>query len=513
LDAAFFVGDMGNNVITIKPGETNPEVEKVKDYLKKSLYFLCTSMLNYPDWDKVHDDMEILLRRPSRRKACVIPRNHLKSTFGTIGFSIYSILNNPNIRILICNQVWDISRSFLREIKEQLENSQLKYLFGEFVSAKWNEDEIIVRQRTKPLKEPTIKTAGIETEQTGGHYDLIILDDLIGLNNSQTPEQREKAKRFRRSMINLLEPGGVVVENMTRWHLDDTYSEIVDKERKYYDIMIRQVVGKDGKLIFPKKFARKFDPVKKDWVMVDDPTCMDYIEHLKASMPLDEFSAQYLNQPFSSEKQLFKPEMFKYWDKRPEGLFIAMACDLAISEAKQADETALVVCGMDRDYKLYVLDYIKGRWRPSDVVRNIFDMRDKWKPNAVGMEVNGFQRTLKLAVEEEMRKTRNYFPVEEIKTGPEKSKEQRIKILEPFYRDGNVYHAQWMKKKDLEIELQTFPKGKHDDLIDAMSMCLPLLHPGTALPNEAEKEWTWEWCLRMAQQNNRPFQGFFEYGR
>lgn len=491
-------------------GVTQEQLAEIKDLCARSLYCLCTQFLKYPDWDTCHDDMEKLLRKPSRRKANVFPRNHLKSTFGTISYSIQHILKNPNVRILICNQVWDMSRSFLREIKQQLEGSQLKYMFGEFVSAKWNEDEIIVRQRTKPLKEPTIRTAGIETEQTGGHYDVIILDDLMGLNNSQTPEQREKAKRFRRSMINLLEPGGVVVENLTRWHLDDTFSDILEKELRYYDVMVRQVI-ENGRLIFPKKFAKRFDPITKDWVSTDDATCMDYIDFIKASLPLDEFSAQYLNQPFSSENQLFKPEMFRYWNQRPEGLYVGMAVDLAISEARTGDYTAIVVLGMDKDWKLYILDYLRGHWRPSDVVANVFSVHDKWKPHTVGMETNGFQKTLKLACEEEMRKKRTYFHIEEIKTGPERSKAERIKTLEPFYRSGAVSHAAWMRGKDLEAELQTFPKGRNDDLIDAMSMCLPLLHPGIGTVDTREDEWD-RW-VRLANQNNRPHEGFFNYGR
>lgn len=494
-------------------GITPAQLEDVKAMCAKSLFFLCTQFLKYEDWDVCHDDLERFLRRPARKKALLMPRGHLKSTIGNIALAILYILKDPNIRILIANQVWDISRSFLREIKEQLEKSQLKYIFGDFVSAKWNEDEIIVRQRTKPLKEPTIKTAGIESEQTGGHYDIIILDDLVGLQNSQTPEQRQKAKRFRRSMINLLDPknpNGMIFEIGTRWHLDDTFSEIFDKEMKYYDVMIREVV-ENGKLIFPKHFAKKFDEGRKDWIFVDDPTCMDYVDHLKASMPLDEFSAQYLNKPFSSENQLFKPEMFKYWNQRPEGLYVAMAVDLAISEARTADYTAITVCGMDKDWKLYVLDYLRGHWRPSDVVANVFSMESKWKPNTVGMETNGFQKTLKLACEEEMRKKRAYFNIEEIRTGPERSKAERIKTLEPFYRQGSVYHAAWMKGKDMETELQTFPKGKNDDLIDAESMCLPLLHPGAVQTQSREDDW--DRALRMAEQNARPFQGFFEYGR
>lgn len=483
---------------------TTEQAEEIKDLCKRNLNFLCTQFLGYQDWDIVHDDLEIFLRKPASKKALTLPRGHLKSTIVTIAFSIQQILKNPNTRILIGNQVWDISRKFLGEIKAQLESSQLKYLFGDFVSAKWNENEFIVRQRTKPLKEPTILTTGVEAETTGGHFDVIILDDLIGLQNVSTPEQREKAKRYRRSMINLLEPGGTLIEIGTRWHLDDTFSVIFEKEFRYYDVMVRKVI-EDGKIIFPKHFSKRFDENKKTWESVPEENCMDYIEHLKTSMPLDEFSAQYLNDPISSENQLFKPEMFKYWQKRPEGLYTAMAVDLAISLKTDADRTAMVVLGMDKDYQIYVLDYIVGRWSPHEIVNNVFNMQSKWKPFNVGMEVNGFQRTLKLAVEEEMRNRKQYFGVEEIRTGPERSKESRIKSLEPFYRRGEVYHAHWMKNKDLEVELQTFPKGKHDDIIDSMAMCLPLLSPGFGVQKPDIPVGSYEWYERQGQQGSRIF--------
>ncbi len=492
--------------------QTPAQLEEIRAACKSSLFFLCKAFLGYNDWDLVHDDVERFLRKPARKKALLLPRGHLKTSFVTIAYTIQCIIKNPNTRVLIGNGVWDIARKFLDEIKAQLVGSQLKYLFGEFESTRWNADEFIVKQRTKALKEPTVATTGVEAETTGGHYDIIILDDLIGLQNSQTPEQRAKVKRFRRSMINLLEPGGLLIEIGTRWHLDDTFSEIFDKEMTYYDVLIKKVV-ENGKVIFPKHFAKKFDPVRKDWTNVDDPTCMDYVNHLRASMPLDEFSAQYYNEPFASENQLFKPEMFKYWNQRPDGLYIGMAADLAISEARTADETAIVVCGMDKDWKLYVLDYLAGQWRPSVLVEKMFEMQARWKPHAVGMETNGFQRTLKLAMEDAMRVKRNYFPIEEIRTGPERSKADRIKTLEPFYRNGNVFHAAWMKGKAMEEQLQTFPKGKHDDIIDALSMTLPLMHPGIGGRMEPEKEWTWDWCLRKAQENSGLNKGFFNYGQ
>ena len=303
-----------------------------------------------------------------------------------------------------------------------------------------------------------------------------------------------------------------MVDIMTRWHLDDTFSEIEEKEKDYYDVMVRKVV-ENGKLIYPKKFSKKFDPMKKAFVAVPDENCLDYVDYLKKTKPIDEFMSQFMNDPISEENQLFKQEMFKYWTQKPEGLYVGMAVDLAISQRTEADYTALVVLGMDKDWNIYVLDYLRGHWQPTDIVNNVFDMQSRWKPHAVGMEVNGFQRTLKTAVEEEMRRRGQYFGIDEIRTGPEKSKESRIKSLEPFYRRLAVYHSAWMKGKEMETELLTFPKGKHDDIIDAMAMALPFLSPGVGVQEPDMKPGTYEYVLREAQRQNSPYEGFFNHGR
>src|SRR6185295_7640825 len=93
-------------------------IEEVRDACKNSLHFLCTQMLGFQDWDKVHDDIEKFVNRKSRKKMILIPRGHLKTSVVTKAFSIQQVLRNPNVRILIANQVWDKAREMLYEIKQ-----------------------------------------------------------------------------------------------------------------------------------------------------------------------------------------------------------------------------------------------------------------------------------------------------------------------------------------------------------------------------------------------------------
>lgn len=499
-------------------------LDQVRQSCKESLWFLCTQMLGYKDWDVCHDELEVFLNRPANKKLILIPRGHLKTAMVTKALSTQWILKNPNVRILLANQVWDKSREMLSEIKGHLEGkSELPKLFGPFVSGRWNEEKIEVAQRTKSLAAPTIATTGVEAEMTSTHFDKIILDDLMGLQNYKTKEQRDKVRAFYRSMINLLEPDGQLIVIGTRWHLDDLYQTILDNEAEYYDVMVRSVV-EDGRIIFPKKFNLKFDPVLKQWKYTPEK-CMDYIQFLKKSTGADFFS-QYMNNPVDDENQLFKTSYFKKYSDRPPGLFTVMTVDPAITEKQYGDYTGIVVAGRAPEAeveeknsrakhsepgKIYVLDTLRGRWgSPKEIVDQIMIMRDKWKPDVVALEENGFQKSLRYFLEDEMKRTGNFFPIETIKSPVTRGgdvKEYRIKALEPYYRNGLVYHQSWMK--DLEEELSQFPRAKHDDLSDALSWCLTFLITPDAVSPEKMTPGTWEWEAAQARKLNTPY-NFFE---
>lgn len=479
-------------------------IEEVQEACKTSLHFLCTQILGFKDWDEVHDDLEKILFRPSRRKMILIPRNHLKTAIVTKGFSIQCLLRNPDVRILICNQVWDKAREMLYEIKQLLTNTDLPKLFGNFVSERWREDDIVVSQRRKALAAPSIGTSGVEAELTSSHYDIIFCDDLQGEKNFQTPEQREKVKRYYRSMMDLLEPGGLMIVIGTRWHLDDVYQYIIDNESEYFDITVRKVV-ENGHIIFPKKFSKKFNPLTKAWEFSKEQ-CMDFINFLK-KRPSEEFSAQYMNDPIDSENQIFKHEYFKFWEQRPPRLFLAMTIDPAISEKQSADFFAINVSGMDEQYNIYVLDTLKGHWKVAESIDNIFSMYNKWKPNVIGLETVAYQKALKQWLEASMRERGIYFPITELKHNTNESKEFRIKALEPFFKDGKILFAKWMT--GLKEEALSFPRGKHDDELDALASQLELLIPGDSVASMDTPVGSWEEAFQDARKANVRYQDFF----
>jgi len=217
------------------PTITDNQIKKLQGLCKTDLRFLCKVILGMEYWeDTLHNDLTRELYSTGNKKLILMPRGHLKSTIVTVGYSIQRILQNPNIRILITNAVWERARDFLREITGLLgHKTVLADLFGDFQGqgARFTQDNITIAQRTKKvIKEPTISTAGIETALTGGHYDLIIHDDLVEENNVSTKEQIQKVIRFYQNSLDLLDPGCEMIVIGTRWAMGDLYGHIIENE-------------------------------------------------------------------------------------------------------------------------------------------------------------------------------------------------------------------------------------------------------------------------------------------
>lgn len=206
--------------------------KKSADLYRNSLYLTCKSLLGYEHmtW-RTHGDMIEALEHASQRKLLVMPRGTFKSSVGVVGYSIWSLLRNPNERILIDSEVYSNSKNFLREIKAHMTNPKVVELFGQFKSdTNWNEGELTIAQRTKPYKEASITCSGIGAVKVGQHFSKIIGDDLNSGNNSATPEARKKVITHYQMNQAILEPDGIYVIIGTRYAVDDVIGWILDNE-------------------------------------------------------------------------------------------------------------------------------------------------------------------------------------------------------------------------------------------------------------------------------------------
>lgn len=459
--------------------DDNRAMELARELCRTNLKFLCQRMLKYSDWDRCHDEMvdwlEGELKKPCDKKRIIfmlLPRGHLKTSIITIGKSIQEMLKNPDIRILLTNAVWDMARSFLSEITAFLTTkSHLPSLFGAFQNDKgFNQDAITIRQRNRPNKTPTISTSGVDSARASQHYDWVVADDIVNRQNVSSPELREKTLLYYKDMMDLLEPTGTLIIIGTRWHDGDLYGEKLREHgikkleseihgySSVFDAAISFYVRKveiDSKFIFPKKFNNNI---------------MAQIAREKGSF---ETSAQYYNDPISSEDQQFKPPV-RYWSEIGEGTVHYGAFDPATSEKKNSCDAVVLSGALNRGNQLLAVEYKAfDKKDPTLMFDKIFEYAQKYGWRKFALEVNGGQEVYVKLLQEEQRKRNVFFEI--VPLHHIKDKFSRIIALQPRHESGNLLLKQGMI--ELEDQMLRFPVSSKLDIVDAFAMIQEIAVP------------------------------------
>jgi len=467
-------------------------VRRLISKITNSLYFFDKEMLGYSEMCK-HAHMQLCefmdgrysdngkegLSKPF--KLVLMPRNSFKTSIVTIGYSLKSIVENPDIRILIANEKFDNAKDFLRELKGHIEyNPKFRAAYGDYTGSKnWTEESITVQGRKKNLKEPTVSCAGIGVVKVGMHYDLIIMDDLVSQANITTKDQMRKVIDFYKLALSLLVPGGKIVVIGTRWSFNDLYNHIIENEMHRFDTFVRSAFADDGSLLFPEVLSRKF------------------LEDQRKSQSSYIFSCQYLNNPVDDDSADFKKEWIRYYtidnygfykpveqeDEYHRGANITlytldqMNCyltlDPAISQSKYADESGIVICAIDPADRVFVLHAKGYRLSTKQLVDKVFSLCRKYPVKKIGLETAVFQKIIKFEIYRQMKELNQYLPIEELTTTWTTSKEERIIRLQPRFENREIFLTNDMK--DLEDQIIRFRVSKRDDILDALAHQLQLL--------------------------------------
>lgn len=423
--------------------------------------------------------------RQDRRKLILVPRGHLKSKLITVGFTIQQIIKNPQVRILIYSATWEMAKDLNMNIQKVMqEPGRLQEIWGNIAegATEWNQDTTRLKGNTS--RDPTIKAAGIDNNLVGGHYDIIIMDDVVNRDNIGTMDQINKVIKRYKDSLDLLEPRGQLIVIGTRWHDADLYGWILDPNNKVidsYEVLKQQAftgnitTGDGFAALWPEKF-----------------TLHDFQKLLREE-GWSHFSAQYMNEPIPEEDALFKRSWFGYYespDLKGRLLNKFILVDPALSLDKTADYTAIVVVGIDPEGYIFIIDIVRERMEPSRIIDTIIGLVSTYNVIDVGIEMIAFQKSLAYSLRQDPRFIRRPFHISELKP-QERSKTERIKGLQPLYEQGKIWHNPRLANNIyLEDELVRFPGGTHDDIIDALSYSLDLMYPARQKTGaHAHKKW------------------------
>ena len=455
---------------------------------RKSLPYFSKYILGNRDISKIHEDMwEFYLTKKAKgytKFLFLIPRNHMKTTFWSVSFPMWQLLSNPDKRILIANAVWDNARAMLRSIKGHYDaGDRFRDLFGDWQGDIWTADQVLVsKRRDRIIKEPSITTAGVEKSVTSAHYDTMIWDDLVERVNVQSAAGRDMVKNWIQDSFSLLETGfdlrgrpkeTEIICVGTRYDDDDAYGWLIDEMSADWAIYIRQVV-EEGKIIFPEKFTWK------------------RIEELKRECGSALFASNYYNDPVDEETAVFKRSTFQWVkdlkdvDPKEDNFYWIMSVDPAYGTSERVDRSGIVVSAFHIPTgNLYVRHSWAGRVGADGTAKKIIEFM-KWWPQIkkVGLESNACQAGIGIAVRSLAAYHGISVPLVDLKpsmTGNAMaSKEKRnTQALQPFIESKRIFFVG--RHADLELELCRYPRGKTDDLVDALSYSVFLVPMGRAI--------------------------------
>lgn len=385
-----------------------------------------------------------------------VPPRHGKSQQATIDFPSWYLGNYPDKEVITASYSAELALDFGGKTKNLVESEEYQ---GIFPNIKLRPDE---KSKAKWRTEQggSYTAVGIGGAITGRGANILITDDPLKNREEANSEviRNKQWEWFTSTAYTRLEPNGVVVLILTRWHLDDLAGRILANEE------LKKVTRV---ICFPAIALEDEAHRKKGEALWSCKYDLKALEQIKNTIGIYDWSALYQQNPVLTANQEFKREWFKYRTREDiEKLETRnyLTIDTALSEKSSADYTGFTENYVDRENKWNLSAY-RMKFNPKSLVDYIFTLNAKRNFEKIGIEKTAFTIGLKPYIDEEMRKRNIFLPIVEL-SHRNTEKETRIRGLIPRYSSGSVFHIQ-NECTDLENELLTFPRAINDDTMDS----------------------------------------------
>lgn len=504
----------------------NDQISHLRKRAKNDLFFLAHGLLEY---DLLAPNLHGHLcrwmedTRDRQYRMILLPRGHYKSTLVTISDAVQMALPNdpgledyphmlgPNIKLLLAHENRESASRFLFEVAQAfLEKPAMLALFPECIPNR-NEQRInkweLELPRSRHHKEPTFDTIGAGGAAQGRHYHHIKLDDIIGKKARESETIMKRTIDWFDNINSLLTRPKIDGWDLvgTRWSYSDIYQRALDVYGADKAVSVIRAIDpksakdglmpcyirgalEDGEPIFPEEFS------------------MEFFKSIRENPKV--WAAQYANNPREGGLLEFNPDWLRYYNVTPgnrivifEGhsrrslsigeLDICILIDPSVGESEDADETGIVVTGTDDDLNIYILETVKKRLKPPELINIMLRLFQKWQPRVISIEEVAFSATYKYWFQDECQKLGIAPSIHEYKPGSQKKKEARIRGLSNYFAAGQVYILEGMH--DFRDEYEQFPLTDSDHLLDALAQ-------GPEVWTEGLSEEKWDEFRRAEQK-------------
>lgn len=389
----------------------------------------------------------------NRKVAIKCPRNHAKSTAASVNWPLKETYRDRNLRILLTSNTLGQATSFLREIKSHYERGdELIEVMGNLMPERpemWNEDSIIINRDTKK-KDPTFSATGAGGAVLSKRIDIGILDDLLNIENSKTPEARAKVSFWANNVFRpLVEPKtGRQIVIGTPWYRGDYLDERMKDPTYDVRLGLRAYVkdsltgegsehefALDIREVFSDEVIEYYGISAKASTLWPERWPLEELQAEEIGMGSTAFARQYLCLVISEDTQIIQSEWLEYSKLQGRGLKflpaynvstspygpmrIASGWDLAVGRRRLTKQTSGYTVGItggrNKNGDIYILKIIRGKYTPTGIKDQLKVNYNSFHPEVMLIENNAFQESMEIDMNEFTD-----LPIQGYRTGAEK---------------------------------------------------------------------------------------------
>lgn len=430
---------------------------------------------------------KVMLNKDHQQLALVLPRDHAKSTLAATAVLHKFLFATKDRPEFICwvGEAQDQAIDNVRWVQNHIEiNPAIHYYFGDLQGAKWTKTDFSTKNGCRMIAKGTSQRLRGKKELST-RYTGIILDDFESEGNTKTAEARLSIKNWVTAAVYPaidFDKNGFLWCNGTIVHWDSFLNNVVTNDREARknnnDFAWKVVTYKaieEGKPIWESRWSMKKLEQRKQFYIDSGTPSKFYQEYMnQARSPEDQiFEEKDINQGLYEGVCRYDEEYgswyIKFDDGSQEYVNLFMGVDPASTLAEYADYSVIMVIGVTAKHDYYVIEYWRQRVLPMECAEKIFALYKEYEPvRRINIETITYQEMLRDYVQRRSKDEGLFLPGVEkgIKNyGNQKKKDRLFEGLQPMFKQGAVH----LKRTHTEFigELLDFPKGSHDDTIDA----------------------------------------------
>ena len=377
-------------------------------------------------------------------------------------FPAWYLGRHPHREIIACSYGGDLSGGFGGRIRNLAAAEEHISIFGENAAPLPD-----VRARNLWITQAggVYRAAGIGAGIAGFGAHLMLIDDPVkNREEADSPViQRRNWDWWRDDAYPRLmpadfgAPGGAMVLIMTRWSDGDLAGRVLAEQGDEWTVLHLPAIDDAGAALWPERYP------------------VEALERIRRSIGSRGWQSEYQGRPAPDEGLVFLRDWFQASPRRygPEDAAAGLIRTYGMSDyavlADDGDYTVHAVFGVDPDDNIHVLDLWRRRATPDVWVEAMLDIMDRWKPLAWAEERGGLQRAAEPYIMKRQNERQVYGYRHQIASV--KDKRTRAQTLMARMASGKVFwpfEAGWFA--EAQSEFLRFDAGKHDDIVDALSL-------------------------------------------